>query len=281
MRRNKEAGGVRPVTFLSLNGGRPQQVTGQIVEESMACISVNGIELATFMCSPTDLDLLAIGFLYNERLIESLDDIASLHLSDSNCVDLWLHHEFERPKRLIVTAGCGGGQTFDDLSQEHPPLDLDTQAHANTLAERMKDLHLGAELYQQARGIHTAALADEQGLLLQVEDIGRHNCLDKLAGAALKNRVPTRGRILLSSGRISSEMLNKARRMECPIVCSRTSPTSLSVSLAERWNISIVAYLRQSRMRIYSHPERVLLELEQPSDGSRHPQVHNNTAEST
>ena len=121
----------------------------------------------------------------------------------------------------------------------------------------MRQMHLGAKLYQRSRGIHTAALADAKQLLLQVEDIGRHNCLDKLRGAALIDNVETHGRILLSSGRISSEMLNKARRLETPIICSRTLPTSLSVALAEAWNITIVAYLRQDRMRVYTHPERL------------------------
>ncbi len=121
----------------------------------------------------------------------------------------------------------------------------------------MKKLHLGAHLYQRARGIHTAAFADSGDLMLQVEDIGRHNCLDRLAGAALRSKIDTRDRILLSSGRISSEMINKARRLQTPIVCSRTSPTSLSVALAEAWGITLVAYLRQDRMRIYTHPERL------------------------
>ena len=122
----------------------------------------------------------------------------------------------------------------------------------------MRQMHLGAALYQQARGIHTAVLATPDTILLQVEDIGRHNCLDKLRGAALLANVNTTGQVLLSSGRISSEMINKARRLQTPIVCSRTSPTSLSVALAKEWNITIVAYLRQDRMRIYTHPDRVL-----------------------
>jgi FdhD protein len=127
------------------------------------------------------------------------------------------------------------------------------------LAKLMRDMHLGAKLYHRARGIHTAVLADGQSSLLQVEDIGRHNCLDKLAGRALRRNVSTSNRILLSSGRISSEMINKARRLETPIVCSRTSPTALSLALADAWQITIVAYLRQNRMRVYTHPERVIM----------------------
>ena len=162
------------------------------------------------------------------------------------------------PQRKIVTAGCGGGVTFDDLSSEHEPLHSELTATPADLAELMRQMHLGASLYQRARGIHTAVLASEQKILLQVEDVGRHNCLDKVAGAALQAGVQTRDRILFSSGRISSEMLNKARRMAIPIVCSRTSPTSLSVALATAWNITIVAYLRQNRMRVYTHPWRVV-----------------------
>ncbi len=122
----------------------------------------------------------------------------------------------------------------------------------------MIEMHSGAQRYQQARGIHTAALASAERLLLQTEDIGRHTALDKLRGAALVQGLATSGMILLTSGRISSEMINKARRFETPIVCSRTSPTSTSVALAEAWGITIVSYLRQNRMRVYTHVERVI-----------------------
>lgn len=259
MRNDKTAvPGVKPVKYISINGGQPQHIDGEVVEEALICISVNGMELATFMCSPNDLDLMGIGFLYNEAIIESIDDIATIHLSKSNCVDIMLHKDFEPPERLIVTAGCGGGITFDDLTKQHEPVRSELTAQADELAAIMRETHLGAELYQRSRGIHTASLSDGEKILLQVEDIGRHNCLDKLTGAALKKGVSTTNKILLSSGRISSEMINKARRLKTPIVCSRTSPTSLSVALAEAWNMTIVAYLRQNRMRVYSHPERIL-----------------------
>ena len=252
--------GTRPVRYITLGAGPAQDVDGEVVDEALSCLSVNGQELATFMCSPRDLDKMALGFLYNEAIIERREDVRSLRISrNDTCVDVWLQNaEAVLPERPIVTAGCGGGVTFDDLSEQHSPLTVELQATPKQLAGLMRQMHLGATLYQRARGIHTGALADGDRLLIQVEDVGRHNCLDKLAGAALLDNVETRGRILLTSGRISSEMMNKARRLQTPIVCSRTSPTSLSVKLAETWNITIVAYLRQDRMRIYTHAGRVV-----------------------
>lgn len=251
--------GVLPTQYISIGIGSPHEVDGEIVDEAQVCIFVNGEELATFMCSPRDLEQMAVGFLANEGLIESAADVQTLHVSKNNCVDVWLYDtELELPKRKIITAGCGGGVTFADLSARYEPLQSNLTASPQQLADLMYQMHQGAELYQRARGIHTAVLCDRDTVIAQVEDIGRHNCLDKLYGMSLLDSFETRDKILVSSGRISSEMIRKARRMGTPIVCSRTSPTSLSVALAESWDMTIVAYLRQNRMRIYSHPERIL-----------------------
>ncbi len=253
-----ELTGIQPVTYLTLNGSHPHEIEGAVVEETHACLSVNGIQIAEFMVSPNELDLLAIGFLYNEGVIDAADQIHSIHQSKNNCMDVWLTTDFTPPERMIVTAGCGGGVTFDDLSAEHAPMTSELTVSADHLAQLMRDMHGGALRYQAARGIHTAALANKTGILFQTEDIGRHNTLDKLRGASLLADQATDNMILLTSGRISSEMINKARRLGTPIVASRTSPTSLSVQLADAWNITIVAYLRQNRMRIYTHPERII-----------------------
>jgi FdhD protein len=249
-----------PVHYVSLNGSSTLGIEGEIVAESLACISVNGKELATLMCSPHGLEQLAIGFLYNEGIISGMADVRLVQLSrNGSCVDVWLYDtDVELPSRAIVTAGCGGGVTFDDLSEKHDSIESELSATPGQVARLMRQMHTGADLYKRARGIHTAALASVDSILLQVEDVGRHNCLDKLQGEAMSANLKTRDHILLSSGRISSEMVNKARRMGTPIVCSRTSPTSLSVALAKAWNMTLVAYVRQRRMRLYSHPERIL-----------------------
>lgn len=251
--------GEKELHLISYSRGSNKEVEQHIVEEVLACISVNGKELANFMCSPIGLEKLAIGFLFNEGIITSIKDVSTWHVSDKQCVDIWIEKEFSMPERLVVTSGCGGGFTFDDLSTKYPPIESDLKIDPDALAAIMKDVHQASKIYQRSGGIHTAALSDGEKILAHVEDLGRHNCIDKLAGISLIEEINLEDKILFSSGRISSEMINKARRMRIPIVCSRTSPTSLSVDLAKEWNMTIVGYLRQKNMKIYSVPERVLL----------------------
>ena len=128
--------GVRPVSYITVGEGFATDIEGEVVDESQTCISVNGQELATFMCSPNELDWMAAGFLYNEGLINSMAEVRSLHISaQESCVDVWLHDlEREMPKRFVVTAGCGGGITFDDLSEQHEPLISEMTAQPAQLA---------------------------------------------------------------------------------------------------------------------------------------------------
>lgn len=255
---NKE--GIHPTTYLAYTGETGSPVEGAVIEEALVCIFVNGQELATFMCTPRNLDELALGFLRSEGFIQSLDDVEVLTLSrKGTCVDIWLKDlSFTPPSRSIVTSGCGGGVTFDDLSGRHQALNTRATITPEQIAGLMKALHQAAELYNEVRGVHTSALSDGRDLLLVAQDVGRHNTIDRLWGKALKQRVDTRGRILLASGRISSEMLNKAAKMGVPIIVSRTSPTSLSVELGQSWNITVIGYARGKNFRIYSVPERVM-----------------------
>jgi FdhD protein len=250
----------RPYTIISRKGA--QSVDGAVINERLACIFVNGRELVTMMCTPCQLDALALGFLANERIIQSLDDVAAVEVRpNQTCVDVWLTQaDFEPPRRAILTSGCGGGVTFDDLSQEMPPLESNRRVTPEQLWKLMDELQQAAHLYSQARGVHSSALSDGEKLLLVAEDVGRHNTLDKLRGLAMQQGINLKDGIILTTGRISSEMIAKARRMEVPVVCSRTSPTSLSVGLAEAWGLTLIGYLRRSSMNLYTHPERVPLQ---------------------
>jgi FdhD protein len=114
------------------------------------------------------------------------------------------------------------------------------------------------DLYRQVGGVHTSALSDGNEILVMAEDIGRHNTLDKIAGRCLIEGIDPSGGLLLSTGRISSEMLQKAARLRIAVVISRTSPTSLSVQLADRLGITLIGYARRGTFNVYTHPERVL-----------------------
>jgi FdhD protein len=123
--------------------------------------------------------------------------------------------------------------------------------------ELFNGLQQADSLYARARGVHAAALSDGQRLLASAEDVGRHNTIDKLVGICAQEGIDTRGKMLLLTGRISSEMLLKSVSMGCPIIASRNSPTSLSVKLARELGVTLIGYVRRNAMRIYAHKERL------------------------
>ncbi len=254
-----QAAGAVPYRYWSIAGGHATAVDGGVIEETTVTIFVNGQELATLMCSPLDQDALALGFLFNEGVIASREDVRLVRVNTSRAsVDVFLHREqVQPPRRMILTSGCGGGVTFQDAVASLPALESAFSTTPQALLDRMRDLYQAASLFAQVRGVHTSILAAPDRLLLSAEDIGRHNTLDKLAGKALQQAIPTRDRILLTSGRVSTEMVTKARHMGVPLIASRTSPTSASLALAQGWNICVVGYLRGPHLRVYTRPERL------------------------
>ena len=249
--------GAAPTTYYAVDR-EWQTIEGQVIQEALVSLHVNGQELATIAATPIQQDWLAVGFLANEGMLTSKDEVRAVHICPSGlCVDVWLTHEIEMPRKRILTSGCGGGVTFDDLTGAQPPLDSDLTLPAGQLPGLMDQLQSVARLYRHTRGVHTSALFHGAAMVSSAEDVGRHNTLDKVRGDCLLRGVDTRGGILLSTGRISSEMINKAAKMGCPIVASRTSPTSLSIQLARAWNITRVGYLRRGKLLVYANDWRL------------------------
>ena len=252
--------GANPTQWHEYNNAEWSQHDGEVIAEALVTIYINGAELATIMATPQEQDLLTFGFLKNEGLIAALDEIEILTVSKAGCcVDVWLNHPFIAPERQIITSGCGGGVTFTDPEAGFAPLHSGITLDPEALRVAFRKLQPPNSLYARSRGVHAAGLLDSQTneLIAIVEDVGRHNTIDKLTGCCLKHGIETRDCALLVTGRISSEMLRKAAVMGCPIVASRTSPTSLSVEMAQVWNITLVGYVRQGSLRVYSVPERM------------------------
>lgn len=239
-------------------GGRFDAFELPVVREWPLALFVNGQELATMLCTPVKLEALVLGFLRFERIIEDLTDVVELDVDpEEGFAEVRLTREVPLPKRRILTSGCTGGLTFSLELREHQLPREDTSLDPACVFPMMHELYEKALLYRESRGIHAAGLSDGEKLLIVAEDVGRHNAVDKVQGEALLRQVSTPGKFLLSTGRISSEMLRKGARMGTPFILSRTSPTHLAIEGAKRLGITLIGYVRGDSFTVYSHPERI------------------------
>lgn len=224
--------------------------------EMALTIFVNGLELVTTLCTPSKLNCLALGYLYSEGIISSVRDVAGMRIcEDDSLADIRLKNADYRPSaQRTITSGCGAGSTS---RLQGKAVESGLVIPPTRLTSFMQQLQDRSELYRTCGGVHASALCDATTMLVMAEDIGRHNTVDKIQGECLLRGIPTADCVLLSTGRISSEMVLKASRMEVPIVVSRTSPTERAVLLARELGIAVVGYARAGRLMVYSHPERL------------------------
>jgi FdhD protein len=250
---------VYPVTYTGYYDAEHRPVRGVVPVEELVTLYVNGQPLVSLMCTPTLLEELALGFLYNEGLITGLEDVAVIELcGGKRCVDVWLEHDVAMPLLRVITSGCSGGTTFEDVSSAHHQIRSNLRVTPQQVTRLMHEFQQVTAVYRRAGGVHGAVLAAGEELLCTAEDVGRHNALDKIAGICLRKGHSVQDRILLTTGRVSSEMLSKVARMGVAVVISRTSPTSLSVQLSQAWGITLIGYTRRRTFRVYSGGERIV-----------------------
>jgi FdhD protein len=240
--------------------GKWKRFDAETIVESPVSLTVNGRVWLTFMCTPVDLEAMSVGFLYNEGIIETMDEVEDVRVCEhGDNVDVWLNRSVEQPQSWRRTSGCTGGVTAVDalarvdvsFSGDRPKVLPEAIGHLVEL------LIQSQKLYRETGGVHTSALSDGEKMLFIADDIGRHNTLDKIAGLCLMNNIWPETRILITTGRISSEMLQKAARIQAPILISRTSPSSLSIEMADRYGITLIGYGRRDRFNVYSNSQRI------------------------
>lgn len=258
----------KPIQFLQMDSTSQKLLDGNTIVETPVSLTVNGDVWVSFMCTPVLLEAMAVGFLFNEGVIESMDEVSDVRLCEhGDNVDVWLNHSVDKPSKWTRTSGCSGGMTAVD-SITRPRAVAAPNGFvlpASGISHLVEMLFDAQDLYRETGGVHTSALTDGERILISAEDIGRHNTLDKIAGMCLMQNVWPERRILITTGRISSEMLQKAVRLGAGILISRTSPSSLSIELAEKWGITLIGYARRNRFNLYAHPERILTVVQQPS----------------
>lgn len=252
--------------ILRLKGEKIEETTDQVAAEIGFTLNINGNQVVTLLCTPSELDAMAIGFLFSEGILKDRASLRAVHVDEKTYtvsielenipadIDTAFH-------KKTITSGCGRGITFTDAANlKNLPANKSTVRFApGDIQHMLKEFRSISRLFLQTGGVHSAALADRERILLFAEDIGRHNAVDKLIGKAFLADIPMEDKILLTSGRISGEIMTKTIRNRIPIIISRTAPTCMAIAYAEDHGVTLIGFARGDRMNIYTHPQRIIL----------------------
>ncbi|TET26984.1 formate dehydrogenase accessory sulfurtransferase FdhD [Candidatus Aerophobetes bacterium] len=255
------------LTVLEVRQGKRKVKLDIAVEEVPLTIFLDGRELVTLLSSPKDLNYLAVGFLYSEGLVKNREEIESLIFEkDKNIIRVKTKKKKkERPDstrkvKKLIPSGCGTAANISgNLFKigEYKRLDSKLTISSDEIIELMRKLQHRSRLYRSTGGVHSAALASREDILIFSEDIGRHNAVDKVLGHCILDGIPLDDKVTLTSGRVSSEIVLKVARANIPIIISRSAPTMLGAKLASHLGVTLVGFARGRRMNIYTHEERV------------------------
>ena len=251
--------GVRSVSIKKIGAEGHSYGDDLVVEEVPLSIRVNGDKYATLMCTPKALEHLVVGYLLSNGLINSNEELLSLDIDDVNAiasVTLAASPSLTEHDR-VVTTGCGKGEIYLEVLRSCRYNASQLSVNSSDLLAQVQSFNKMSELFLKTGGVHSGAICSTTDILLFHEDIGRHNAVDKLIGEAVSCKIPLLDKMLLTSGRIASEILIKAARQSIPVIVSRSAPTALAIELAERLNITLVGFARGNRMNIYSGECRI------------------------
>lgn len=240
---------------IKVEGERYHLEPHKVVEEVPVPITVNGRSLATVMLSPVMLEEFVTGFLFTEQIINEPSEIESIRV-EGNKVSVLTNNPFKviMPRRTVLS-GCGGSSSFLD-AKKLPKIESDLKINLNDVRNGVNEV-LASEMHRMTGGVHVVGLMKYGTLITLSEDIGRHNALDRVIGYGLTHSVDFPRTFVISSGRISSEMVRKCLTANIPIIVSRGASTTLAIEIAEKTGITIIGFARGEKMNIYSGADRI------------------------
>ena len=209
-------------------------------------------------------DLLAVGYLFNQNMLRADDVITAIeHDDDLDVVVVRTERETdyeEKLKKKVQTSGCAQGTIFGDLMEEFEDVKLNADARVRTswLYELQKKINTAPSLYLKAGAIHGCVLCAKDQPLIYVEDVGRHNAVDKIAGYMLLNNIPADDKSFYTTGRLTSEMVIKTVKMGIPVLLSRSGFTAWGVDLASQAGLTLIGRMRGKRFVVLAGEERVI-----------------------
>ncbi len=269
------------VTGIDHNG---DAVDTSVVTEQPLTLFLNAQEIVTMMTIGDYPDLLAVGYLLNQNMLLEDDKITAIdHDEDLGIVVVRTERKTdyeEKLKKKVQTSGCAQGTTFGDLMErfEEVSLNPDTRLKTSWLYAITKKINTAPSLYLKAGAIHGCALCEEDRPLLYVEDVGRHNAVDKIAGYMFLNNISPDNKIFYTTGRLTSEMVIKTVKMGLPILVSRSGFTAWGVELAREANLTLIGRARGKRFVALSGAERIIFD-DDSNDDDAHSDQDRRSAE--
>jgi len=256
------------VSAMRYSNGALESRVISLAREVPYTLFVNDREILSISTLPTSLRELFIGFLVSEGVLTSRNEILDCIVDHGNkLVRVELTVPGERIDKLegkgMLTSGCAGGMVFSVETSTHikEKKEKSLKVQCASILVRMNELDTFLGVYSRTRGVHAASLADTSNTLVILEDLGRHNAVDKIVGHCFLNGVETRDKLLLTTGRITSEVLTKAARGGFPLVISRSSASAMAVSMAKQAGIDVITYVRAGRFNHFAHGAVELLEV--------------------
>ena len=227
-------------------------------------IILNGQELVTMLCSPRNLEYLAAGFLSSEGFLKSKNEIKKIMADNARGVvrlETEEDKEFAQEvlfKRIISSGGGRGASFYSAADATSQKVESQMEISTDEVFALVNEFQHSSQLYLATGGVHSAALCDRKSILVFSEDIGRHNAIDKIFGKCLLEDIPTDDRVIITSGRISSEILHKVAKRGIPIIISIAAPTNLGVRIADNLGITLIGSVRGKKMNVYTNDWRIV-----------------------
>ncbi|PGZ81818.1 formate dehydrogenase family accessory protein FdhD [Priestia megaterium] len=260
---------VKKRTVLRFKNGQMESVEDKIVTEFPVTVKINEEEFVTMVCSPQYIEDMVIGYLASEGVIRAYTDIKNIWVQEKEghvhvTIDKLNPYFQNLQNKRYITSCCGASRQgfvfINDALTAKKMNGISVELSIKDCFQLMNKLQQSAATFQETGGVHNAAICDKNGFMLSRMDIGRHNALDKLYGYCLKHHISIRDKVVVFSGRISSEILLKVAKIGCEVVLSKSAPTELALNLAEELGITTVGFIRNDSLNIYTCPERILRE---------------------
>ena len=258
------------VSRINVSNQTIEEKTDFVAEETALHIFLNKHHYGTILCSPDQLEEMAVGHLLSEGLLTSTDEIDELLLKkDGKCL-IKLKPNIDAEQRILtsqrfarlIVSACGSPdyRPLSEVIGTLPKLDVTLTVNAEIISQSVLQLNTIAKNFRTTGGVHVAALYSTEGRLVALaEDVGRHNAVDKVIGAGAIKNMDLRNLFLALSGRLTGDIVLKAARMKIPIIASLAAAISSGLEAAQLTRVTLVGFVRGKRMNIYTYPERIVL----------------------